>query len=485
MKPTLSIYLAALAALGGLALETQAWARRSELSLDKLELSRAGLPMPQSASFVNLEKRTGDELAGLCPMKGFHLQTKKQTGDEPVSRSLKIRFKNSRPELDECIRGPACFPLAPEKQNIESRKQTKFTFNGRAGSYQISIDAAAEISSRPINCTSSAVQILQNSQGQLKLPSSVWVLNFRNEIVLWDGIEKRPWYRIKFPSNQTFSAHQNVSIDSSGRMLVVDENQSFLFADFLLDKALLKTSDALFESSFGVGGIAYSEEWQMRHTAPFSFDKNSTSHLPGSKSPLFIGLLGFAKGEEFWTWENAFRALSASGGKSFSLGAPLVAGTERIIGDVAEVFLAVRNSANSADILSFSTNGVAMRTVRANQRLDERAQNTHFLIIGNELYRHTADGIYKVDSATERPSNLKGFKGSVEPNAHFILTRQAAGKNCTLNIWPVTLVFSGLFEPIIGPIGCSSAMGFGVSPWGSSATWRTGHQIKTILSTND
>jgi hypothetical protein len=485
MKPTLPTYLVALAALGGLALKTEAWARRSELSLDKLELARAGLPMPQSASFVNLEKRTGEELAGLCPTKGFHLQPKKLAGDEPVSRALRVRFVNARPELDECIRGHACFPLAPEKQNIDPRKQTKFTFNGRAGSYQISIDAAAEISSRPINCTSSAVEILQNSQGQMKLPSSVWVLNFRNEIVLWDGIEKRPWYRIKFPTNQTFSAHQNVSIDSSGRMLVVDENQSFLFADFLLDKALLKTSDALFESSFGVGGIAYSAEWQMRHTTPFSFEKNTTPNQPGSKPSLFLGLLGFAKGEEFWTWENAFKALSASGGKSFSLGAPLVAGTERIIGDVAEVFLAVRNSANSADILSYSTNGVAMRTVRANQRLDERAQNTHFLIIGNELYRHTADGIYKVDSATERPSNLKGFKGSVEPNAHFILTRQAEGKNCTLNIWPVTLVFSGLFEPIIGPIGCSSALGLGVSPWGTSATWRTGQQIKTILSTND
>jgi len=484
-----SKYLLVLTTLCTLASETPAWARRVELSLDIKELRRLQLGTPTSASFINFEKITGAELSSLCPTKGFHLQPSRNVGDENVSRSLRLTFSNGRPDVDECIRGQACFALKAEKQIASPNGPTKFEFNGRAGSYKISIDAPAELSRQPVTCKSSAIEILQSARGELNLPRSLWVLNYRTSIVLWDGIEKRPWYSFKLPHKQTFSDKLNVAVDSSGRILISDQNRTFLYADFIADKTLLNANDGLFEGRFGVGGMGYSDEWQIRYSAPFSFERPSKlsaqSNEAFAKHPLFLGLSGFAKGDQFWTWENAFKSLQGTGGRPFSLGAPLISGTERIIDDSAEVYLAVRKSSESADIISYTSGGTSMRTVRTNQRLDERAQNTHFIIIGNELYRHTSDGIYRVNSDHEYPSNLKGFKGSVEPRTHVILTRKPEGKSCSLNVWPVAMLLSGVFESVIGSLGCNSAQGIGVSTWGHSVTWVENQIVKSVLSTRD
>ncbi len=485
MKTNVLKYKVLLSLVCSLVHLPEAWARRLELSIESHEFIRAGLSIPQSVSYINLEKTTGDELTSLCPAKGFHIQPIKQIGDELASRSLRIRFSKGEPELDECLRGQACFNITPQKQKQNPGEFPKYNFKGRLGSYQLSLDAPSEISQRPLNCTSSALEIMQNSLGLLKFPKSLWVLNYRTEIVLLDAIEKRVWFRFRLPNRQFLMEKMNVALHAGGRMLISDQNDSFLFADFTLDKAILKTDEGIFESQFGLGGASFEDEWQLRYTLPFSFEKRSKSSTQQSRAPLFLGLSGFAKGEQFWSWENVINALKGTGGKPFSLGAPLIAGTERLADDTAEVFIAVKTSTDKASILSLTSGSSFLRSVRTDLRLDERAHESHFIIIGQDLYRHTADGVYKVDSSHERPSNLKGFKGSIEPKAHAFLSRSMEGKTCSLNVWPVALVHSGIFEPILGPLACSPSQALGVSPWGYSLSWRTGQKFKAVLSAAD
>jgi hypothetical protein len=464
---------------------SNAFARKIELHIDTRDLRLSGLQVPQSAAYLNFEKTTGDELSGLCPVKGFHVQPMRSAGDEVVSRSLKIRFTKGRPELDECIRDQACFAVDPQKQQIEKNGPATFYFSGRAGSYRLTLDSPSELPNQQINCTSSAVEIMQNSQGQLKIPSMLWVLNYRSEIVLWNGLDKRSWFRIRLPPEQLLSKKFNAAADSSGRLLISDQSGSILFLDFNLNHALLKAEKVLFQSFFGLGGVSYSNEWQVVHSAPFSLDVPPRNTSSTGKQPFFAGLSGFAKSFEFWTWENAINALRGLGGKSFPLGGALLTASEKITDDSHEVFFAIRNTANTADVKSYHSGGVTIRTARKDQSLDERASNHDFLIIGKELYRHTADGIYRVDSNIERTTSLKGFKGVVEGQTHFFVTRSYNGKNCSLNVWPVNMEFSGIFEPSTQSIGCNGAQAIAVSPWGYSVTWKEASKIKAFLSTND
>lgn len=147
--------------------------------------------------------------------------------------------------------------------------------------------------------------------------------------------------------------------------------------------------------------------------------------------------------------------------------------------------MAIKTANDRASIVSFISGGSGLRKIRTELRLDDRAHESHFIIIGQDLYRHTADGVYKVDSTYEQPSNLKGFKGSIEPRAHLFVSRLMEDKTCSLNVWPVTLVHTGIFKPVLGPLPCSAHQSFGVSPWGYSLSWRSGQKFNAVLSATD
>ncbi|NBX16450.1 MAG: hypothetical protein EBR09_03690 [Proteobacteria bacterium] len=485
MKNARAIKIVLLTGLMGVCIESNAFARRLDLTLDAQDLLRSGLPLPSAASVVHLEKRTGSELTELCPVTGFGIVPQRSAGDEKVSRSLRVRFKEGSAELDECIRGSACFALSAEKATSAKQNLKEFVFNGRGGSYKINIHGNEPLPSRSIECRSSAVEVMQNSQGTLTLPTSMWVLNYQREIILWDAIEKRIWFRFQFPERQRLTEKHTVVFNSEGRLLVYDNGGSFLFVDFILDKALFKSSEGLFESVTGVGGSRFAGEWQHRQSQIFSSSakiQNSSAKL--SATP-FMGLSGFVHHEEFWTWGNFIGTLSGLAGQPLPLNGSLLTGSEKIGEGESEIHLAVLKSGDTADVLQYKTGATKLRVLKSNQRVDQRAGKEHFLMLGDVLYRHTADGIYTVDASHERPSNMKGFKGSVYGHAHFTVTRQTEGKSCVASIWPISTAFKGILEPEIGPLACSSVQGLAVSPWGKSVTWREGKGFKSILSTDD
>jgi hypothetical protein len=375
--------------------------------------------------------------------------------------------------------------LSAEKNSSATQLQKTFIFKGTAGTYHVNINNSEQLPARPVDCSSSAVEIMQNSQGDLVLPTSMWVLNYQRELVLWDAIEKRIWYRFQFPDRQRLADKHTAVFNSEGRLLIYDHAGSFLFVDFIHDKALFKSQDGFFESLTGVGGARFAGEWQHRPSQIFTASGKSKPAGAKSSAVPFLGLTGFVHNEEFWTWGNFINSLSGITVQPFPLNGELLTGSELVLDGETEIHLAVLKSGDTADILQYKTGATKLRVMKANQRVDQRAGKEHFMMLGDVLYRHTADGIYTVDASNERPSNMKGFKGSVDAQAHFTVTRQTEGKSCVASIWPVSTTFKGILEPELGPLACSGVQGLAISPWGKSVTWREGKGFKTILTADD
>lgn len=460
-------------------------ARRIELSLDEALLQRAKLQYPTSASLLNLEKRTADELVGLCPLMGFGLIPERKVGSENISRSLKIRFKNGIPEVDECLRNNICNQASHSRLQESKSGAKSFSFEGLVGKYRIDIESNLNLPSKPVICKSSAVEILESSKGELKLPSTLWVLNYRNEVVLWDGTQSRVWFRFKFPTNQTLGETHTAVIDANGRLLVSDRGNNFMLADFQSDKGLLKTDAGIFESYWGLGSARYSGEWHPLHLSPNPFAKDAELLSNKNLSPYFFGISGYARGEHFWSWETIFSLARGKNAEPLDLTGNLITGSELINGDLFSAILAVRSDAGTAKLFEFEVGAKSLRMIKEGLRIDARAQANHFILLGKELYRHTADGVYKVDSSSETPSNLKGFKGSFEARGHFTVSKERHQKNCSLTLYSNNQTFSNIITPQLSGLACHFEQGVGISPWGHSISWKTGQQIKTILSTND
>ncbi|NBO38937.1 hypothetical protein EBU99_10185 [bacterium] len=365
-----------------------------------------------------------------------------------------------------------------EIKSAASSGLKKYQMEGRGGNYSVEIISPANLPLKPLTCASAASEIKTNNYPDITLPNVLWLLNYGSRLTLFSEASQRAWFNISLPAGVKFNKKLNAAMDAAGRLLVSD-NTTVLFLDLQLDAALLFNPQSVYKTRWGAASAAFTAEWEAmnKHVLAFASEQRD-------RKPLFM-LNGIAAGKHFWTWEKIISLLKGESPAPFYLPGELVTAGEKLTPTARVSTFATRDSEGKAQVSQFDSSRGTMTLVRKNLPLDHRARNEHFVLLEDDIYRFTADGLYKAESGAEVPTVLKGFKGTLKNQIHFLQSKEQVGKSCEMRIWSNKADFVGLLSTALSQLQCNQDEGFAVTPWAYSASWVSGGQVKTQVAAHD
>jgi len=460
-------------------LHAEARQLRPELSTTALE--KAGLSLPISASFLYFPQEQRDLKEQHCPAQGFYLDSNKSASHEKLSHSLKISSKNGVPVISECLRENSCYELHGEIISKKSdKKSTKILLKGRAADYAIVVNTSLTLPSKDQKCTSFALEIMKSQKLEIKVPVSLWLLNYGHKIVLLDGSNEKTWFTVNLPKGLQLATVHKSAIDTNGNILISDSINT-IFLSPKSDEALIKSSKGFYNTAWGLGSAGYSDEWDY---APISsFEQVFNTNNPQRAFTLLSGIIA---GKTLISWNEISKLMRGNKHESRSLPGMVVTANEELGLNENTIYLATEETAQTMTLSRMGEFQLTPTILKEGLKFDPRARQQDFILLEKDLYRFTADGLYRSTAQGEIPTILQGFKGFMKNDIQLLTGKVYSGKQCSLKIWSNRSSFFGLLSPQIKDISCKQGEGLGTSPWSFSATGITPDRlIRSVVTTTD
>lgn len=469
--------------IAGLLTWTQlsAEARQMNPELPAAVLEKAGLSFPLSASFLYFPQEQDSLQSQHCPTQGFYLDSTRTPAHERLSHSLRLSFKNKFPKLAECLRENSCSVLDAEQiLNGTSKKASKFVLKGRAADYTVEINSHANLPAQELSCSSFALEVMKSQKLGIAIPASLWLLNYGNKLVFFNASNEKTWFSVNLPKQVNLAKSHRAAIDSQGNILVNSAKTSIVLSA-RNNLAIIKTESGIYRTIWGLGSAAYTEEWDWHpeETIAAAFNVKDMKNA-------FTLLSGLISGRKMMSWNDVSKVLKGQRYSSQELPGEVITVNEELGTHENTIYLATRENGESIMLSRFDVFQPKLTLLKDGLKADPRARNHHFIILDQDLYRFTADGLYKSSKQREEPTSLQGFKGYMKNEIQLFSGKVYTAKQCSLKIWSNRNDFYGLLKPQIKDISCQQGEGLGVSPWSFSATGTvSGRAIRATVSTVD
>lgn len=457
----------------------QAEARQFNSQIDAKVLESAGLSFPISASFLHLPNFSESIYSSQCKTDSFSLDVQPTHGNEIVSTSLKIRFKGNTPDFEECLRGSTCQKVEAQKEM--NGKSRAFKLSGKSFIYSVHILNEGGLSTTGnTTCSSFALNVFAGKRKQLGPPESIWVLNYGKSVVFFDSMQKRVWFRVNFPSGTYLKKGQTVVSDALGRILLYDGSTS-LSIDPYLDAAVIVGDKKILKTSWGLGSSAFKDEWDSHSLETLATALGEKSIQSGQ-----VYISGIAAGSKFIDWENIHALLESRPFRVVDLPGEIAAVHEEVSTTGTSLMLATRSADNSMSLSRVSEGYRQVRVSEEGIKTDHRARDFDFIIMENQLYRFTSNGLYQVKKSGEKPTLLRGFKGHLKNQNHALVSRNFVNNICRLTIWSNRSEFFRLLDAALERLPCDPTHSIGVTPWSFSGTMiKRGPALSSMTATTD
>lgn len=455
-----------------------AQAKTIEKSLSMLDLERAGLAQPSSATFLYLGADANFGLQEQCLTAGQIITVKRSRYHEQLSHSIRISFSNEKPILRECLRGHSCYEIeGTDNKETLPRGMKSYSYSGRASEYKIRTLPNITAAGHELSCSSMALDVLSRKGGTLKTPTSLWLLNYGNKLIFFNDTSKATWFSVNLPKGVKFGRENSFVVDAFGRFLISDK-KNVLLMDTRLNAALVYSQGQIFKTIWGLSSAAHQDEWQSARGPEFISSRSGTE-------PIFL-LNGVIEKGFFWSWEDVIKTTSGLPAQPQAFPGTHLTSNEIVLPHARiTTFAVMQDNSELVSLLKYDSRKARIETIKDNIKIDSRARSFDFVIIDEKLNRFTADGIYRTDGGVEKATILKGFKGYFRNISHQLISREYKGKNCELKVWSSKANPSGAFYALLTDIKCTQREGFGTSPWGYSVTWLKGNTITSKVSVTD
>lgn len=432
---------------------------------------------PRSIVMLALQHVQSDLLelqCSLSPLRVIPISRKKAQGSADSSRTFKLENSSKGVLMSECLKGLSCFQL----NQLPIKNALRF----EGSTYTYSIEGQTSelngVLSRQRNCTTGHLNLLENNNGQLKIPSSLWVLNYGAKIVLWDPIQEKSWFRVKLPNNFSIDHIKSVRVSREFRMIVEGSAGSVLLLDWLNDFSIFRSSNgSVWNTEAGVGSAAHSEEW-------IQTNKNQNLSMLSSQDLKIAGTAGVTVASHFIAWEQLNPSI-ASGRPTHTFSGRIIASSEnQSLKNPPSLTLAVLDE-GEIGLFEWRRGHSSIEQMSDSLRHDLRAKDTHYLIGGPSLFRLTADGFYSVKNETEIPTALRGLKANVFELSGVFRSLEKTEQGCSMSLWMLPQYGKKYFSPLIANKPCYKSPSVGIFPGGSSLSGWNGQKYFSDISVSE